>query len=89
PYVAELGWWPALAGFDTRLVYTFLLGTGICVSQLRAKRKEDRSRSWIRQRFVPLLGIAGFYCILYVFEGSSRTYGLREHFVFLGRLFGL
>ena len=88
-YVEELGWWRSIAGFQTYLFYTFILGAGISISQLRAKRKDDPSRSWLRRRFVPVLSVAGFYCVVHIFDDTNRTYGLHEHFVFVGRLFGL
>jgi len=87
--VAELGWWRAIAGFQTYLFYSFVLGAGISISQWRGKRKDAQGRSWLRRRFVPALSVAGFYCFLHVFDDTNRTYGLREHFVFVGRLFGL
>lgn len=87
--VAELGWWRSIAGFQTYLFYCFALGAGICISQWRGKRREDRSQSWLRRRLVPILCVAGFYCFLHVFDDTNRTYGLREHFVFVGRLFGI
>jgi D-alanyl-lipoteichoic acid acyltransferase DltB (MBOAT superfamily) len=86
--VAELGWWRAIAGFQTYLFYSFVLGAGICVSQLRAKRRNDGSHSWWRRRAAPVLCVSGFYCLLHIFDDTNRTYGLREHFVFAGRLFG-
>ncbi|HKW98062.1 MAG TPA: hypothetical protein VJN43_10020 [Bryobacteraceae bacterium] len=88
-FVAEMGWRRAIAGFQTYLFYTFILGVGIAISQLRAKRKDDPSHSWFRRRLVPVLGVAGFYCFIHIFDDTSRTYGLLEHFVFVGRLFGL
>ena len=88
-FVAELGWRPAIAGFQTYLFYTFILGAGISISQLRAKRKDNPSHSWFRRRLVPVAGVAGFYCFIHIFDDANRTYGLREHFVFVGRLFGL
>jgi hypothetical protein len=87
--VEELGWWRAIAGFQTYLFYSFVLGAGISISQWRGKRKDGQGRSWLRRRFVPALSVAGFYCFLHVFDDTNRTYGLREHFVFVGRLFGL
>ena len=87
--VVELGWWRAIAGFQTYLFYSFALGAGISISQWRRKRKEDRSRSWLRRRLLPVLSVAGFFCLLHVFDDTNRTYGLHEHFVFVGRLFGL
>jgi hypothetical protein len=88
-FVAEIGWWRAIAGFQTYLFYCLALGTGITISQLRGKRKDDPALSWFRRRLVPILCVAGFYCSLYVFDDLGRTYGLREHFVFVGRMLGL
>jgi hypothetical protein len=87
--VAELGWWRAIVGFQTYLFYTFVLGAGISVSQWRAKRKDDLSQSWFRRRVAPVLSVTGFYCFIHIFDDANRTYGLREHFIFAGRLFGL
>ena len=87
--VAELGWWRAIAGFQTYVFYCFVLGSGVVISQLRGKRKEDPSHSWFRRRMAPFLCVTGFYCFLHIFDDTDRTYGLREHFVFVGRLFGL
>jgi hypothetical protein len=87
--VGELGWWRAIASFQTYLFYTFVLGVSISISQLRAQRKDDRSHSWLRRRLVPILCVSAFYCVMRVFDDSNRTYGLREHFIFVGRLFGL
>jgi hypothetical protein len=87
--VAELGWWRAVAGFQTYLFYTFVLAAGISISQLRGKPKDDPSRSWLRRRLAPALCVTGFYCLIHVFDDTNRTYGLREHLVFVGRLFGL
>jgi hypothetical protein len=88
-FVGELGWWRAIAGFQTYSFYCFVLGAGICISQLRGKRKDDPPRSWFRRRLVPFLCVMGFYCFLHIFDDAGRTYGLREHFVFVGRMFGL
>ena len=87
-YVAELGWWRAITGFQTYLFYSLVLGTGICISQLRAKRRDDRSHSWWRRRLVPVLCVSAFYCFLHIFDDTNRRYDLREHFVFAGRLIG-
>jgi hypothetical protein len=88
-FVAEVGWWRAAAGFQTYLLYCFVLGAGITISQLRGKRKDDPSHTWFRRRMVPFLCVTGFYCLLHIFDDSGRTYGLREHFVFVGRMLGL
>jgi hypothetical protein len=88
-FVAELGWWRAIAGFQTYLFYCFVLGAGVAISQSRGKRTDDPSRSWFRRRIAPFLCVMGFYCFLHIFDDADRTYGLREHFVFVGRMFGL
>lgn len=89
PYlVGELGWRHAIGGFETYLFCTFVLGAGISVSQLRARRRIDESRSWLRRRAVPFLCVSGFYCLLHVFDDTERILSLREHFQFVGRLFG-
>ena len=87
-FIGELGWWRAIGGFQTYLFYTFVLGAGISISQLRAKRKDDQPHCWLRRHLVPVLCVSGFYCFLHIFDDTGRTYGLHEHFVFVGRLFG-
>lgn len=89
PLVAELGWWRAISGFQTYFFYTLVLGAAISISQLRAKREDDPSQSWLRRRFMPVLCVSGFYCLLHIFDDTGGAYNLREHFVFAGRLIGL
>ena len=85
-YVAELGLWRALAGFQVYLFYTFVLATGISISQLRGKRREA---SWFRTEVVSRVTIVLFYGLVHIFDDTRRTVSLGAHFAFLFRLFGL
>jgi hypothetical protein len=85
-YVAQLGIWRALAGFQVYLFYTMVLATGISVSQLRGKQ---RHTSWFRTEIVSRVTIILFYGLVHIFDDTRRTVSLGAHFAFLFRLFGL
>jgi hypothetical protein len=85
-YVAQLGLWRALMGFQVYLFYAFLLATGISISQLRGKR---RQASWFRTEVLSRVTIVLFYCLVNIFNDERRTVSLGAHFAFLFRLFGL
>jgi hypothetical protein len=85
-YVAQLGFWRALAGFQVYLFYTMLLATGISISQLRGKR---RHTSWFRTEVVSRVTIVLFYGLVHIFNDTRRTVSLGAHFAFLFRLFGI
>jgi hypothetical protein len=85
-YVAQLGLWRALAGFQVYLFYTFVLATGISISQLRGKRRQT---SWFRTEVVSRVSIVLFYCLVHIFDDTRRTVSLGAHFAFFFRLFGI
>jgi D-alanyl-lipoteichoic acid acyltransferase DltB (MBOAT superfamily) len=85
-YVAELGLWRALAGFQVYLFYTIVLATGISISQLRGKRRQT---SWFRTEVVSRVTIVLFYGLVHIFDDTRRTVSLGAHFAFLFRLFSL
>ncbi len=84
--VAQLGLWRALTGFQVYLFYSFLLATGISISQFRGKR---RQASWFRTEVLSRVTIVLFYCLVHIFNDKRRTVSLGAHFVFLFKLFGL
>ncbi len=86
-YVWDLGLWKALLGFHVYAFYTFALGTGIAISQLRSRNAVPQSPHWFRDRILPSMSVALFYCFLNIFDDSARTYPIREHFSFLAHLF--
>jgi len=85
-YVAQLGLWRALTGFQVYLFYAFLLATGISISQLRGKR---RQASWFRTEVLSRVTIVMFFCLVHIFNDERRTVSLGAHFAFLFRLFGV
>jgi D-alanyl-lipoteichoic acid acyltransferase DltB (MBOAT superfamily) len=85
-FVAELGLWRALTGFQVYLFYSCLLATGISISQLRGKR---RQASWIRTEVLSRVTIILFFGLVHIFNDERRTVSLGAHFAFLSRLFGL
>ena len=85
-YVAELGLWRALAGFQVYLFYTMMLATGISISQLRGKRRQT---SWFRKEVVSRVTIVLFYGLVHIFDDTRRTVSLGAHFAFFFRLFGI
>jgi hypothetical protein len=91
-YVAELGLWRALVGFQTYLFYAMMLATGISISQLRGKQRQQASwfrSSWFGTEVVPRATIVGFYCLVHIFDDTRRTVSLGAHFAFLFKLFGV
>jgi hypothetical protein len=88
-YIADSGFWKALAGFQAYIFYTAVLAVGIGISQLRERRVE--TTSWIRGRLVPAFCVTGFFCILSVFDYdyTDKRYPLQECFRFLAHLFNL
>ena len=85
-YVAQLGLWRALTGFQVYLFYAFLLATGISISQLRGKR---RPASWFRTEVLSRVTIVLFFCLVHIFNDERRTVSLGAHFAFLFRHFGV
>lgn len=86
--VAEIGLWSALVGFQSYIFYAVLLSVGIGVSQLRAERKPRKTTTWFRMRVVSPAAVLLFYCVLHVFDDTSRAHPLSERFVFLANMFG-
>jgi len=84
-YVRDMGFWSALWGFRTYLLYSFILGAGIVASQLRG-HKLDVNRPWSR-RALASSGVLTFFCLLEVFDYEGRTQSLRTHFAFFMNLF--
>lgn len=86
-YIRDMGFWKALEGFHVYIFYTIVLSTGIWLSQLR-KRKAENSH-WLQGRLLPALSVAGFFCVLSIFDYEGRTYPIQEHFRFLAHLLNL
>lgn len=84
-FVAELGLWRALTGFQVYLFYSFLLAAGISISQLRGKR---RDASWFRTEVLSRVIVVLFFGLVHIFNDERRTVSLGAHFAFLSRLFG-
>jgi hypothetical protein len=85
-YVAQLGLWRALAGFQVYLFYTMVLATGISISQWQGKRLQT---SWFRREVLSRATLILFYCLIHIFDDTRRTVSLGAHFAFLFRLVGL
>ena len=89
-YVAEMGLWRALAGFQVYAFYCTVLGLGIGISQLRGHGKE-RLRAdapWWR-RALATAGVLSFFCLLEIFDREGRTYRLGPSLRFFLRLFSI
>jgi|CZKZ01.1.fsa_nt_gi hypothetical protein len=87
-YVAELGLWKALAGFQTYFFYATVLGLGIGISQLRGHGKarlSDDSPWW--RKTLATTGVLVFFCLLEVFDQEARSIGLGQCLHFFLRLF--
>jgi hypothetical protein len=85
--IARLGFWHALVAFRPYIFYCFVLASAIGISQMRKRRPVQNS--WLRARLIPSLCVALFFCLLRVFDDTSRAYPIQEHFRFLAHLFNL
>jgi hypothetical protein len=86
-YIEELGFWRALAGFQTYIFYTTVLAVGIGISQMRQRKIEKLN--WIRGRLIPALCVSSFFCVLRIFDYTYKRYPIQESFRFLAHLFNL
>ncbi len=86
-FIERFGFWRALVGFQSYILYTIVLAAGISISQIREPKIE--SSGWIRSRLVPALCVSSFYCLLSIFGDSSHRYPIQECFRFLAHLFDL
>jgi hypothetical protein len=86
--VAQDGFGVSLAHMQTYAFYCLLLVGGIVFSQLRGWRPDPQA-GWLRNRFLPSLSVALFYCLLSFFDGPQRHVALEEHFAFLFKVLGV
>jgi hypothetical protein len=86
--VAQDGFGVSLAHMQTYAFYCLLLVGGIVFSQLRGWRPDPQA-GWLRNRFLPSLSVALFYCLLSFFDGPQRHVALEDHFAFLFRVLGI
>jgi hypothetical protein len=86
--VAQDGFEVSLAHMQTYAFYCLLLVGGIVFSQLRGWRP-DPNAGWLRNRFIPSLSVALFYCLLSFFDGPQRHVALEDHFAFLFKVLGV
>ena len=87
-FVADMGLWPALVGFQVYTVYATILGLAIGISQLRdpgRDRPGSDARTW--RRVLASAGVLSFFCLLEIFDQEGRSYGLGVYWSFLLRLF--
>jgi hypothetical protein len=86
-YVHDLGLRAAVTGFQVYAFYTFLLGLGICISQMRSRPAIPAGGiPWIRRLFSFTI-VVGFFCLLDVFDYEPRAHTLGAHFAFFLNLF--
>ena len=88
-FVAELGWGRALTGEASHALYTFLLATGVAVSQMR-QRPSNVDRGWLRGRVLPCAWVALFFCVLHVFDAPlDREHSIWQRGLFLTHILGI
>jgi hypothetical protein len=90
-YIDELGFWRALAGFQSYIFYTIVLSVGIGISQMRESKVERKieNSGWVRTRLVSPLCVSAFFCVLRIFDYTYKRYPISESFRFLAHLFNL
>jgi hypothetical protein len=82
-FVADMGLSKALAGEQSHAFYTFLLATGVALSQMRVGTR-PAAKGWLRGRVLPCLWVATFFCVLHVFDAPldrDHTIGQRGEFL--------
>jgi hypothetical protein len=88
-FVAELGWSKALSGEASHALYTFLLATGVALSQMRQRPREVAS-GWLRGRVLPCAWVALFFCVLHVFDAPlDREHSIWQRGQFLTHILGI
>ena len=88
-YIDDLGFWRALAGFQSYIFYTIVLSVGIGISQMRQQNADKKNPGWIRARLISPLCVGGFFCLLRIFDYTYKRYPISESFRFLAHLFNL
>jgi hypothetical protein len=88
-YVFRMGLWKAVSGFQVYAFYAVALSAGIGISQLRSAQRKAGQPHWFRARVVAPGTVLLFYCVLHVFDDTTRVLPLSERFVFLMHMFGL
>lgn len=86
-YIDQLGFWRALAGYQSSIFYMTVLAIGIGISQVR--HREIKNDGWFRGRLLPVLSVTSFFCILRVFDYTYKRYPISESFRFFGHLLNL
>ena len=88
-YIDDLGFWRALAGFQSYIFYTIVLSVGIGISQMRQQNADKKNPGWVRARLISPLCVGGFFCLLRIFDYTYKRYPISESFRFLAHLFNL
>lgn len=87
-YVAEMGLWKALVGFQTYTFYAIVLGVGIGISQLRAQgRMRLRNDAPWWRKSLATASVLMFFCLIQVFDQEGRTLSLGQCLRFFLHLF--
>ncbi len=87
-FVAEMGPWRDLAGFQTYTFYAIVLGLGIGISQLRGQGKVRMAHDapWWRKTLATT-GVVVFFCLLDIFDQDGRSVALGQCLRFFLHLF--
>lgn len=89
-FVGEMGWQRALTGEASHAFYTLTLALGIAVSQMRKRPAARPARGFVRDRALPFVWVALFFCVLHVFDApEDRVHTIGQHGQFLLHLLGL
>ena len=84
-FIQKDGPWQALVSYQVLLFYSVVLAAALSISQLR--KRGPKPNGFFRRRFVPVLGVLFFYCLLSVFIDEGRLYPLAVHLRYLAGLF--
>jgi hypothetical protein len=88
-FIADMGFWKAVAGEQSHAFYTFVLAMGVALSQMRLGTAKV-SKGWLRGRVLPCLWVVAFFCVLHIFDAPlDREHSIWQRGQFLLYLLGI
>jgi hypothetical protein len=85
-YIFRLGLWDAIIAFHSYAIFALVLSVAIGLSQLRALAHKRRSPAGAR-KWLSIAGVLTFYCLMTVFDNSSRSQTIVDYSSYFLSLF--
>ncbi len=86
-WIPEKGLRHVIQGFESYLLYSLILASGIIISQLRNHRPKPED-GFLRYQLLPRIGVTLFFCIAIVFDDTRPGIALSDRFSFILGLTG-